>query len=138
MGKVGTILIGILIFFVPSYVHAEKSWTLYGVTKHFILFYDSNSISHSSKDIVNLWIKSVSKCNDSAGWAIKDHPNCANVEWLYVLTLIEIDCSNMQDRDIKSLGYSKEGGESLSDETSPWSDIIPESYTEILYRILCH
>ncbi len=137
--KVGVILIGIWLVFSHGFANAEEDWTLYGITKYFILFYDRNSITHPSKDVVTLWIKSVSKCNDTEDWAIKNHPNCANVEWLYVLSLIEIDCSRKQDRDVKSIGYSKEGNpvESLPDEASQWSEIVPESYTEVLYQVLC-
>jgi len=133
----GVILIGIWLVFAHGFANAEQDWTLYGITKYFILFYDRNSITHPSKDVIRLWIKSVDKCNDAEGWEIKDQPNCANVEWLYVLTLTEIDCSKKQDRDIKSIGYSKEGRESLSDETSQWDDIIPDSYTDVLYRVVC-
>jgi hypothetical protein len=134
---VGVILIGIWIVFAHGYAHGEEDWILYGITKYFILFYDGNSITHPSKDIAELWIKSVSKCNDTKDWVIKDHPNCANVEWLYVLTLTQIDCSKKQDSDVRSIGYDKEGRESLSDETSEWSDIIPGSYADVLYRVVC-
>jgi hypothetical protein len=137
--KFAVILIGIWLISVQGYARAEENWTLYGVTKYLILFYDTKSITHPSKDIIKLWIKSVSKCNDDKDWAVKDHPNCANVEWVYVVTLTEIDCSTKQDRDIKSIGYSKEGkpAESLPDEATQWSSIVPESYTEILYKSLC-
>lgn len=134
---VSLIIIGLL--FRPISVSAEEYWMLYGITKYLILFYDANSITYPSADIVRLWIKSVSKCNDKEEWAVKNHPNCANVEWVYVITLTEIDCSSKKDCDIKSIGFSKEGKlvESLPDETSQWADIIPESYTEVLYKIVC-
>lgn len=137
--KFVAILTSILLLSVHGHAGTEEDWTLYGVSKYLILFYDAKSITHPSKDIVKLWIKSVSKCNDKEEWEIKNHPNCANAEWLYVLTLIEIDCSSKQDRDIKSVGYSKEGGpvQSSPDEASQRSDIVPESYTETLYKILC-
>jgi hypothetical protein len=136
-GKFVAILIGISLLSAHGYAHAEEDWTLYGITKYFVLFYDRNSITYPSKDIAELWVKSVSKCNDTKDWAIKNHPNCANVEWVYILTLTEIDCGKRQDRDVKSIGYSKERRESLSDETSQWSDIIPESYTDTLYKVVC-
>lgn len=137
--KFAAILLGILLLSIHGYAHAEEDWTLYGVSKYLILFYDAKSITHPSKDVVKLWIKSVSKCNDTRDWAVKDHPNCSNVEWVYVLTLTEIDCSTKQDRDIKSIGYSKEGkpAESQSDEGTQWSSIVPESYAEILLKCLC-
>ncbi len=137
--KFAVILIGFWLISVHGYARAEENWTLYGITKYLILFYDAKSITHPSKDIIKLWIKSVSKCNDDKDWAVKDHPNCANVEWVYVVTLTEIDCSTKQDRDIKSIGYNKEGMplESLPEEGSQWSSIVPESYTEILYKSLC-
>lgn len=139
MVKFAVILIGIWLISVHGYANAEENWTLYGISKYLILFYDAKSITHPSKDMVKFWIKSVSKCNDDKEWAIKDHPNCANVEWVYVLTLTEINCSTKQDRDIKSIGYSKEGKplESLPEEASQWSSIVPESYAEILYKSLC-
>jgi len=139
LGKVGIILIGILVLFSGINIHADENWRIYGITKYFIFFYDSNSIIYPSNNIIKLWIKSISKCNDIKDWAIKDHPNCANVEWVYVLTLTEIDCSRKQDRDIKSVGYSKEGDtlEYSPEGSSQWMDIIPESYTEILYKIFC-
>lgn len=135
--QVGVILVTVWFVFAPGYVRAQEGWTLYGVTKYFLLFYDRNSITHPSQDIAELWIKSVSKCNDTKEWAIQDHPNCWNVEWLYVVTLIEIDCSKKQDRDMKSIGYNKEGNESSSGQASEWSDIIPESYSDLLYRVIC-
>ncbi len=137
--KFAVILIGFWLFSIHGYAHAEEDWTLYGITKYLILFYDAKSITHPSRDIVKLWIKSVSKCNDDKEWAVKDHPNCSNVEWVYVVTLTEMDCSTKQDRDIKSIGYNKQGTplESLPDEASKWADIIPESYTDVLYKSLC-
>ncbi|HSB03619.1 MAG TPA: surface-adhesin E family protein [Thermodesulfobacteriota bacterium] len=118
---------------------AEEDWVLYGITKYLILSYNPKSITHPSKDTVRLQIKVLSKCNDSKGWTVKDHPNCSNIEWDYVLTLTEINCPSKQDRDIESVGYDKEGKSiaSSSDETSPWSDIVPDSYTEILYKSVC-
>jgi hypothetical protein len=136
---IAVILIGVWLFSLPSDVNAEEDWILYGITKYLILFYDSKSITHPSENIMRLWIKSVSKCNDKEEWIVKNHPNCRNVEWVVVVTLTEIDCSGGQDRDIKSIGFSKEGRqvESLSDETSPWSDIIPDSYAGVLYKSIC-
>lgn len=132
-------LIGIWLLFFSSYANAEEDWTLYGVTKYLILYYNPKSITHPLRDIVRLWIKSVSKCNVREEWAVKSHPNCSNVEWVYVLTLTEINCSTKKDRDVKSIGYAKAGTseESLPDETSPWADIVPDSYAEVLYKSIC-
>ena len=133
------VLMGTWLLFFSSCANAEEDWTLYGVTKYLILYYNPKSITHPSKDIATLWIKSVSKCKDRAEWAVKNHPNCSNVEWVYVLTLTEIDCSSKRDRDIKSIGFTKAGRseESLPGETSPWTDIAPDSYVEVLYKSVC-
>jgi hypothetical protein len=137
LGNLAAILTFVYLLVIHGNAKADEDWVLYGVTKYLILFYDAKSITHPSKDTVKLWIKSVSKCNDSKEWAVKNHPNCANVDWVYVLTLTEINCSIKQDHDVKSVGYSKEGGPVVNDEGSQWSDIPPESYAEGLYLDVC-
>ena len=119
---------------------SEKDDILYGVTKYLLLYYNPTSITRVSEDVVGLKIKVVSKCKDRRDWAIKEHPSCSNMDWDYVLTLTEINCSMKQDRDIESVGYDTEGRpvESLATETSECSDIDPDSYTEALYKLVCH
>ena len=134
------IVISIGLFFSPNNCNAEENYILYGVTKYLILYYNPGSITRPSKDIIRLQIKLVSKCKDSKEWTVKDYPNCSNIDWDYVITLTEINCSSRQDRDVESVGYNQEGKplEFSSTETSQWSDIIPESYTEFLYKLVCH
>jgi hypothetical protein len=133
-------IIGMVLIFSSGYSEAaEEDYVLYGVTKYLILYYNPKSITRSSQDVVRLKIKVVSKCNDAKDWTIKDHPNCSNINWDYVITSTEINCSSKQDRDIESVGYDNRGKpvESLAAETSEWSDIVPESYTEVLYKSVC-
>ena len=132
-------MIGIVLIFFYGYGKATEDDILYGVTKYLILYYNPKSVTRPSKDIIRLQIKVVSKCNDSKDWMIKSHPNCSNMDWDYVTTLTEINCSSKQDRDIESVGYDHKGKpvESLASETSEWSDIDPGSYTDILYRLVC-
>ena len=133
-------VIGMVLLFSRSYSEAaEDDDILYGVTKYLMLYYNPKSVIRPSKDIVRLKIKVVSKCNDNKDWAIKEHPNCSNIDWDYVVTVTEINCSSKQDRDIESVGYNHEGKplESLATETSEWSDIETESYTEALYKLVC-
>jgi hypothetical protein len=133
-------MIGIVLIFFYGYGKAaEEDDILYGVTKYLILYYTPKSVTHPSKDIIRLQIKVVSKCKDSKDWIIKNHPNCLNLDWDYVITLTEINCSSKQDRDIESVGYDHRGKpvESLATETSEWSDIDPGSYTDVLYKLVC-
>jgi hypothetical protein len=134
------ILIGIVLFFTHSHAKAEEGYIPYGVTKYSVLYYNPESITYPSKGVIRLQTKVVSKCNDSKEWMIKDHPNCSNLDWAYVITFTEINCSSKQDRDISSVGYNKEGKptNSLSTEDAEWDDIIPESYSEALYKLVCH
>ncbi len=134
-------IMGMVLIFSDGYGEAaEGDYILYGITKYLMLYYNPHSITRPSKDVVRLKIKVVSKCNDSKDWAIKEHPNCSNIDWDYVVTLTEINCSSKQDRDIESVGYNSEGKpvESLVTETSEWSDIDTESYTEALYKLVCN
>lgn len=133
-------VIGMVLIFSRGYSEAaEEDDILYGVTKYLMLYYNPKSITRPSKDVVRLKIKVVSKCNDNKDWMIKDHPNCSNIAWDYVITVTEINCLSKQDRDIESVGYNNEGNpvESFATETPEWSDIDPESYTEALYKLVC-
>ena len=134
------IIIGIVLLFPHSHGKAEESYIPYGVTKYSVLYYNPETITYPSKGVIRLRTKVVSKCNDSKEWMIKDHPNCSNLDWADVITFTEINCSSKQDRDISSVGYNKEGKptNSLSAEDAEWDDIIPESYSETLYQLVCH
>lgn len=134
------LVIGMVLISSCGYSEAtEGDDILYGVTKYLILYYSPKSVTRPSKDVVRLKIKVLSKCNDNKDWMIKNQPNCPKMDWDYVVTLTEINCLSKQDRDIESVGYDNKGKpvESLTTETSEWSDIDPESYTEALYKLLC-
>jgi len=70
---------------------------------------------------------------------IKRHPQLLQYRLGLHRHLTEIDCLSKQDRDIESVGYNKEGdpAESSVIET-PWSEIVPESYTDFLYGLVCN
>ncbi len=129
------------LFFIFSYgsAKAEEGYILYGVSKYLLLYYSPNSITRPAEKIVRLKIKQVTKCNDSKDWTVKESPNCQNVKWAYVLTTTEINCRTKQDHDLESTGYDSKGSEvaSLDTEDSEWNDIIPDSYTDALYRLVC-
>ena len=134
------IIIGIVLFFPHGQGKAEESYIPYGVTKYSVLYYNPESITYPSKGVISIQTKVASKCTDGKEWMIKDHPNCSSLDWAYVITVTEINCSSKQDRDISSVGYNKEGNptNSLSTEDAEWDDIIPESYSEVLYQLVCH
>ena len=134
------IILGIVLLFPHPHANAEEGYIPYGVTKYSVLYYNPESITSPSEGVIRLQTKVVSKCNDSKDWIIKDHPNCSNLSWAYVITFTEINCSSRQDRDISSVGYNREGKatDSLSTEDAEWEDIIPESYSEALYNLVCH
>jgi hypothetical protein len=135
----GILLVTALLFSLGYSSAAEEDDRLYGISKYLILYYNPKSITRPSKDTVRLRIKVVSKCNDSKDWTIKSHPNCSNIDWDYVVTLTEINCLSKQDRDIESVGYNKEGDSTESSVIeTPWSDIVPESYTDFLYGLVCN
>ncbi len=133
------LLLGVPLFLSQAYGGVrEEEDILYGVTRYLLLYYNPESITRPSKDVVRLQIKVVSKCSDKLDWGIKHHPNCSGLNWNYVITTTEIDCLNKRDRDIRSVGYDKDGNRAESSfEQTPWSDFDPESYTGILFDLVC-
>ncbi len=132
-------IVGLSFIFTCAYAKAEEGYVLYGVSKYLLLYYSPNSITHPSEEIVQLKIKVATKCNDTRDWSVKESPNCRNIQWDYVLTTTEINCRTKQDHDLESTGYDSKGTKvaSLDTEDSEWNEIIPDSYTDALYGLVC-
>ncbi len=130
----------VLSVFSPFCRAADENDVLYGVSKYLLFYYEPSSITRPSPEIVRLKIKLVTKCNDSQDWTVKESPNCSHIEWDYVVTTTEINCRTKQDHDLESTGYDRNGHalESLDTQSSEWSDIDQDSYSDALYRLVCH
>ena len=128
LGKLGVILIGLAIFGNAEVWGAE--WVFVGDYYNFRLYYDAQSISRPSKDIVQITAKS----EESEEYK-KQHRHLES----YEIILLEFNCKEKRFRSLSHKVYSKDG-EFKEDYKCPdgWLIIIPIlDYIESLYKIVC-
>jgi len=126
--KLGVILIGLAILGYAEVWGAE--WVFVGDYYNFRLYYDAQSISRPSKDIVQITAKS----EESEEYK-KQHRHLES----YEIILLEFNCKEKRFRSLSHKVYSKDG-EFKEDYKCPdgWLIIIPIlDYIESLYKIVC-
>ena len=134
LGKLGVILIGLAIFGYGEVWGAD--WKLYFVHEIILNYYDAQSITRPSKNIVRVWTRSnytEKGVIDIVGRLGKKYENLSDST-----TLWEINCLEKKCRFL-SIAYHNNKGEPISFFGSPseWDFIIPETMAEILYKEIC-
>jgi hypothetical protein len=126
--KLGLILIGLLIFGYAEVRGAD--WVFVGDYYNFRLYYDAQSISHPSKDIVQITAKS----EESEEYK-KQHRHLET----YEIILLQFNCKEKSFRVLSHKEYSKDG-KFIKDHQWPegWMIILPIlDYMEGLYKAVC-
>jgi len=133
--KLGVILVG-LVFFGYAEVWGED-WVRYGKKKIGSYYYNQQSVTRQSEDIVRVWNKivftrkGVAKIVERLG---KSYENAG-----YDISLKEINCTDKTQHWISSSVYSKKG-ELLSTPPSDieWEPIIQGTLSDILLQKVCN
>ena len=132
--KLGVILIGLAIFTYAEVWGAD--WKFYNSNQWYLGYYDAQSITRPSKNIVRVWVK----------WDCTEKGVLENVKRLgkqwenlsHIKLLKEIDCVEKKERILSSTDYNNKG-EMIHSSSSPseWDFITPESVGEALYKEVC-
>ncbi len=132
--KLGVILIGLAIFGYAEVWGAD--WKFYGGCEFFLGYYDAQSITRPSKNIVRVWERSnftergVIKCVGNLG---KEYENLS-----YTISLSEINCAEKMSHLLSGTYYDNKGNVIISDNSpQEWHFITPESVDESLYKKVC-
>jgi len=134
LGKLGVILFGLAIFTYAEVWGAD--WKYFGSAKDGLYFYDPQSITRPSENIVRVWTKTSYNEMGVKEW-VKEHGT--SLEKLdNLVVLIEINCADKTLRFLQSACYSK-NNEVINVGTSPSTQLFvePESMTEELFKIMC-
>ena len=132
--KAGVILIGLAIFGYAE-VWAED-WTFYARTDKYLCFYDSQSITRPSKNIVRVWVKR-EYTDKGVIKMVKDwSEKYENIS--HSIVLEEINCSGEKVRILSLIHYSKEGKVMYRDSNEGlWNYVGSGSVVEALYKAVC-
>jgi len=111
-------------------------WKFYGSSENFLGYYDAQSITRLSKNIVRVWEKrnyTEKGIIDMVGELGKKYKDLS-----YSKALIEINCLEKMNCLLSGASYDNEGGVIyFFSFPSKWEFIFPESMAEILYKEIC-
>jgi hypothetical protein len=133
--KLGVILVGVAIFGYAEVWGAD--WKLYNSSEKFMAYYDAQSITHPSKNIVRVWAS-----NSWTEKGVRDMVGSLGKKFMDVrhsVLLWEINCVEKKYHYLAVTSYSNKGDVIYFDDSSPtdWDFIIPESLAELLYKKVC-
>jgi hypothetical protein len=132
--KLGVILIGLAIF---GYSEAWGfDWKYLGENYSYYFFYDTENITHLSKEIVRTWGKMTFKELGRIYTVEKLGSRFENLE--LALGLWELNCADKTMRSLTVTYYSKDGKVIDSDTAvTKWQFITPGTFIEALYKAVC-
>ncbi len=113
------------------------NWRLYYENERAFFYYDTESVTHPSKNIVRVWEKRVFR---------ETYVNETVKKWgdafktlNYAISLREINCKNDESWPVASHAYSTEYRVLFSSEAedNPWNFIVPHFIDNELYKRVC-
>jgi len=134
LGKLGVVLIGLAIF---SYGEVwGEDWKLLSVHEYYLAYYDTQSITRPSKDIVRLWERfnfTEKGVLDMVRKFGKKYENLSRS-----IDLSEINCVEKTTRYLSKVSYDNKWGVIYSSSSPQELDfVVPESLVENLYKEVC-
>ncbi len=131
----GAIAIGLIIFTSAEVLGAD--WKLFASNNEMgNFYYDVQRITRPSKDIVRVWVrleytdKGISQTVKKLGEAVENLS--------YAIGLEEVNCSGKKTRTLFLSHYSKEKTVlHTSSRDGEWTDVVPDSNWEDLYKAVC-
>jgi hypothetical protein len=132
--KLGVILIGLLILGNAEVWGAD--WKLYVTNELYWAYYDAQSITRPSKNIVRVWTKNNFTEKGVLNWVGDLGKKYENLS--YTKVLMEINCVENKLRRLSGSCYDNKGDViSPSSFPSEWDFIPPETIAESLYKAVC-
>ncbi len=131
-----SLLLAISIFFGYSVVWGAD-WKQIRSTNSATLYYDTEEITHPSKDIVKVltkWVYTEKGIKNAQEMFGKNYKNLS-----YSTKSYEINCKDKTSRILSITDYNKDGTVISSDikTNAEWSRVSPESALESLYKMVC-
>jgi hypothetical protein len=139
--KIILVIIGLAIFGYAEVWGADWKLYNYGVTGDTFHYYDAESVTRPSENIVRVWTKTIYSEKDINDFVTKYGQWAKNIGDTRALK--EIDCKEKKLRLLSLNVYSKWGDmlmmadESALKEFGEWNFIAPETILESLYKVLC-
>ncbi len=132
--KLGFIFLGLAIFGCAEAWGAD--WILYSFDDLNIRYYDAETITRPSKDIVRVWVKWEYTYKGRIEIVKKLGDKYENID--FTVALEEIKCSDRTKQNLSLDDYSKDGKTIFSTSAEyGWNYIVSGSAAEVLYGAVC-
>jgi hypothetical protein len=130
----GVILIGLTIFGYSEVWGAN--WISYGQTNLSLHYFDLESISRPSENVLIVWVKY--EYTNAGIIAAVERLGDKYIDLSESRSLYEINCKQKKYRCLSSTDYSKDGT-ILNEFSTPmaWKYMVPKSNIESLYKLFC-
>jgi hypothetical protein len=135
LSKLGVILeiIGLVLF-----GHTEGwgvDWKYYGTNEDGSYFYDTESITRLSKNLIEVWVQSAYSEKSISHWVREGGKDFQDLD--FTLISFELNCVERSTRYLQIVFYSKKGEIFYPIDNDEWHFIAPDSMTETLYKEVC-
>jgi hypothetical protein len=135
LSKLGTILgiIGLVLF-----GHMEGwgvDWRYYGTNGDGSYFYDTESMTRLSKNLVEVWVQSAYSEKSVSHWVKEGGKGFQDLD--FSLVLFELNCVERSTRYLRIVFYSKNGKVFYPMDNDEWHFIAPDSMTGTLHQEVC-
>jgi hypothetical protein len=128
------LLLGFLIF-CSGQAWGEAIWKYYGTNEDGSYYYDTETMTRQSKELVRVWVQSVYTDQGILHVVQGGGEEFQNLG--YTLAWIELNCTDRAIRSLQILFYSKEVQVINPTNAKEWEFFVPDSMSEALYKTLC-
>ena len=135
LSKLGVILgiIGLVLF-----GHTEGwgiDWKYYGTNEDGSYFYDTESMTRLSKNLIEVWVQSAYTEKSISHWVREGGIGFQDLD--FTLISLELNCVERSTRYLRIVFYSKNGKVFYPMNNDEWHFIAPDSMTGTLSKEVC-
>jgi len=135
LSKSGVIL-GIIWLVVIGYTEGwAVDWKYYGTNDDGSYFYDTESITRPSKNLVEVWVQSAYSQKSISRWVREGGKGFQDLD--FTLISLELNCVERSARYLRIVFYSKNGKVFYPMDNDEWHFIAPDSMIESLTKEVC-
>jgi hypothetical protein len=129
------VLLGLLIFW-SGEVRGGSLWKYYGTNEDGSYYYDAETMTRPSKEMVRVWVQSAYTDQGISHWVRRGGEEFQNLG--YTLVLTELNCVDRAVRSLQIVFYSKDAEVLTPINAKEWELFAPDSMSEALYVAVCN
>jgi hypothetical protein len=110
-------------------------WKYYGTDEEGSYFYETESMTRLSQNIVRVWVQSIYTEEGVSHWVREGGKEFQNLNFSLILS--EYNCRERSIRHLRIVFYSKDDEVFYPIKNDEWHFFVPDSMSEILFKEVC-